>query len=377
MNTILIGVSLKDKVTHWNREAEVIFDIKGSDAIGKSITMMKINWEWDRVYEGISMAITTDCSVDMQEVRYSSVAGVEKSKFLNMKITPIKDYNESLRGFLLTGDDITENRAMRIRSNQSQKLESIGQLASGVAHEINTPTQYINDNTLFLKKAFESILPGITISDQMGDAQKKDIRFYIDEVPRAIDQTLEGISKISKIVSSMKQFSHPGSQEKVEYDICKIVDDAVTITRNEWKYVSDVEVINCEEPPILLCHPNSISQVLVNMIVNAAQAIEEKFGKGSDKKGRIQVEVRNDDSSVTVIVSDNGNGISDNAKEKIFDPFYTTKEVGKGTGQGLAIAFSVINTMHGGTIQVDSNEGQGTVFTIRLPKTISPGTLTA
>lgn len=367
MNTIIIGVSLQDKVTHWNREAELALKIKAAEAIGSQVTMLRINWDWGRIYEGIARAMLNDCSINLQEVRYATVPGAERSSFLNIKITPIRDFSGGVKGFILSGDDITENRAMRIRSNQSQKLESIGQLASGIAHEINTPTQYINDNTLFLKKAFTKIVPYIDIPDNADDKDARDIRFYLEEIPKAIDQSIEGIGKISAIVGSVKQFSHPGTQKKIPYDVLKIVNDVVTITRNEWKYVSDVNVSASDNIPLLSCHPNVISQVLVNMIVNSAQSIAEKFGTVADKQGKIGISVSSSPDYIEIKVTDNGKGIPENIKDRIFDPFFTTKDVGKGTGQGLAIAYSAITTMHGGTIMVDSVVNDGTVFTIRLP----------
>ncbi|HNX57736.1 MAG TPA: ATP-binding protein, partial [Spirochaetota bacterium] len=367
MNTIIIGVSLQDKVTHWNREAELALHVKAKEAIGSQVTMLRINWDWERIYEGIARTMLDDCSINLQEVRYATESDAERSRFLNIKITPIRDFGGEVKGFILSGDDITENRAMRIRSNQSQKLESIGQLASGIAHEINTPTQYINDNTMFLKKAFEKIVPYIRFPEDADSKDARDIRFYLEEIPKAIDQSIEGIGKISAIVGSVKQFSHPGTQKKIPYDVLKIVNDVVTITRNEWKYVSDVDVTASGNIPLISCHPNVISQVLVNMIVNSAQSIAEKFGTVTDKQGKIGIAVSSLSDYIEIKVSDNGKGIPDSIKDRIFDPFFTTKDVGKGTGQGLAIAYSAITTMHGGTIMVDSNVNEGTVFTIRLP----------
>jgi PAS domain S-box-containing protein len=368
MNTILIGVSLRDVITHWNRESELVFGLKETDVLGKKMTNIPIHWEWSRIYEGIAKAVCDGGLVNIQELRYSKENDGEMTRYLNIKITPIINANNELRGFMLSGDDITENRTLRMRSNQSQKLESIGQLASGVAHEINTPTQYINDNTIFLKNAFEKVLSYANSGKNcIPEEFRNDFAFYADEVPKAIEQTLEGIGRISKIVSSMKQFSHPGTQQKIPYDINKIIDDVVTITRNEWKYVSEMELVLDETLPTIKCFPNAISQVLLNIIVNAAQSINSRYGAENGIKGLIKVETWLKDQNVEIIISDNGIGMSEKVKEKIFDPFFTTKEIGKGTGQGLAIAFSVINDMHGGTIAVESEPDKGAVFIISLP----------
>jgi PAS domain S-box-containing protein len=368
MNTILIGVSLRDVITHWNRESEIVFGLKENEVIGKKMTNIPIYWEWSRIYEGIAKAVCDGGLVNIQELRYSKEEDGDKTRYLNIKITPIINADNELRGFMLSGDDITENRALRMRSNQSQKLESIGQLASGVAHEINTPTQYINDNTLFLKDAFVKIISYVKDDKkQFSKEVSDDIAFYTDEIPKAIEQTIEGIGRISKIVSSMKQFSHPGSQQKIPYDVNKIIDDVVTITRNEWKYVSEMELVLDNTLPTIMCFPNAISQVILNIIVNAAQAINSRYGTENGIKGLIKIETWMKNQNVEIIISDNGIGMSNKVKEKIFDPFFTTKEIGKGTGQGLAIAFSVINDMHGGTIAVESDANKGAVFIISLP----------
>jgi two-component system, NtrC family, sensor kinase len=368
MNTILIGVSLRDVVTHWNRESEIVFGLKVDEVIGKRMTSIPIYWEWSRIYEGIAKAVCDRGLVIIQELRFSKENTVEMGRYLNIKITPIIDATDELRGFMISGDDITENRALRMRANQSQKLESIGQLASGVAHEINTPTQYINDNTIFLKDAFMKILSYAKNQDNLlSDESRNDLAFYAEEIPKAIEQTLEGIGRISKIVSSMKQFSHPGTQQKIPYDVNKIVDDVVTITRNEWKYVSEMELVLDKTLPLIECFPNAISQVLLNIIVNAAQAINSRYGAENGIKGMIKIETWRKDRNIEIVISDNGIGMSDKVKEKIFDPFFTTKEIGKGTGQGLAIAFSVINDIHGGTITVESDVNKGAMFIISLP----------
>lgn len=381
LNSLLIGVSINDTITHWNREAERVFGIKSEIINGTKLTMSGFNWEWNRIYEGISLAISEDKACMLNEVRYSPAQDSERNRFLNIKITPVKDFDNKLMGFLLAGDDITEKRSMRIKANQSQKMEAIGQLAAGVAHEINTPTQYINDNTIFVSESLNQIIPVLkacmllhekedntkTIQEISSFVQKIDMPFLLEEMPKALTQSIEGIGKIAKIVGSMKQFSHPGTQEKIPYSINRIIDDTITISRNEWKYVSDVTTSLDTSVPDILCYPNELGQVFLNMIINAAQAIESKIGKNSEIKGLINISSQLRENNIIITVQDSGIGIPNNVKNKIFDPFYTTKPVGKGTGQGLSISHTVIYERHHGEISVESDPNTGTTFTIILP----------
>jgi len=240
--------------------------------------------------------------------------------------------------------------------------------------------QYINDNTIFLRDSFEKIMqidqmflnyknsdPRTFIESVRAKAQELDIPFVLKEVPLAIDQTLDGISRITRIVQSMKQFSQPGTQNKELYDINKIIDDVTTISRNEWKYVADLETDFDPDLPQVFCFPNSLSQVFLNLIVNAAQSIEEKLGENSKTKGKISISTRCDKTNIIITLTDTGKGIPDQIRQKIFDPFFTTKDVGKGTGQGLAISHSIVVDMHGGSISAESIPGNGATFIIIIP----------
>jgi PAS domain S-box-containing protein len=379
ITSFLIGASNKDIVTHWNKAAETTFGIKGPEIIGQPITIARIKWEWDRVFEAISLSIVEDRSVTVKELKYTQEGNDIPDKYLNIKVTPVKTIDGVLAGFMIVGDDITENRSMRMRMNQSLKMEAIGQLAAGVAHEINTPMQYISDNTLFIRDSFDKIAILMKLFDEhkVGDARKcitivekkaqeVDLGYALGEMPRAIEQTLNGISRITRIVHSMKHFSHPGTQQKELTDLNRIIDDVITISRNEWKYVADVETDLMPDLPRIYCFPNEISQVLLNIIVNAAQAIEEKNGTNAEK-GIIKIVTGSVKEMIFISISDTGPGIPDAVLPKIFDPFFTTKEVGIGTGQGLAISHTIIEDMHGGSIKVNTLKGKGTTFIIMLP----------
>ena len=279
----------------------------------------------------------------------------------------------------------TEERYLRAQLMQAQKLESIGQLAAGIAHEINTPTQYVGDNVSFLQDGFTDLnklmseydnvlaehqngaIPPELIAKIRSVAQEVDVEYLRQEIPQAIVQAMEGIERISSIVRAMKQFAHPASKEKVATDINKAVKNTVTVSRNEWKYVAEMTTELDPDLPLVECLPGEINQVLLNIIVNAAHAIGDVVGDGSNGKGKITISTRQEGGMAEVRISDTGSGIPEEIRDRIFDPFFTTKEVGKGTGQGLAIARSIVVDKHGGTIDVQSEMGQGTTFVIRLP----------
>ncbi len=255
---------------------------------------------------------------------------------------------------------------------QAQKLEAIGQLAAGIAHEINTPTQYVGDNLRFLKESFGELdgllgqlaeLGGEPAGKILGEA---DFDYLKEEIPRALNQSLEGVDRVAKIVRAMKEFSHP-AREKTATDLNRAIQSTITVASNEWKYVAEIETDLDPELPAVHCSPAEFNQVVLNMIVNAAHAISDVVGDGGNGKGKIRVRTRAQDDFVLVEISDSGSGMPAHVQARIFDPFFTTKEVGKGTGQGLAIAHNVIVDKHGGTIKVTSAPGQGTTFHIRLP----------
>jgi len=295
-------------------------------------------------------------------------------------------------------EDISERHQLRVQLLQAQKLESVGQLAAGIAHEINTPTQYIGDNVRFLKDAFrdlksllgdyESLLSAAKCGALSGEAilkteaavERADTGYLLEEIPKAIDQTLEGVSRVAALVKAMKEFSHPDTKEKNPADLNHAIQSTITVTRNEWKYVADLETDFDSSLPPIPCLLGEFNQVILNLIVNAAHAIGDAARRGGPEKGKITVQTRNFPEWAEIRVQDTGCGIPERVRTRIFDPFFTTKEIGKGTGQGLAIARSVIVGKHGGTIHFETEEGKGTTFVIRLPldgKTLAPKAVAA
>lgn len=264
--------------------------------------------------------------------------------------------------------DISSRRMLEMELRQAQKLESVGEMAAGIAHEINTPIQYVGDNIRFLRDSFAELLAAAGAVHEGSEAQAADLGYLSEEVPKAIEQSLEGVDRVATIVRAMKHISHPDGDEKSIADINQGIASAATVTRNEWKYCAEVELDLDPNLPSIGCYPGALSQVLINLIVNAAHAIDEANRKLSrEGKGRIVITSRSADESIVIKIADDGAGIPESIRHRIFDPFFTTKGVGKGTGQGLALSRSIINQRHGGEISFETEPGAGTTFTIRLP----------
>ena len=285
-----------------------------------------------------------------------------------------------LRGLML---DITEVRRRGLEHAASQKLESVGRLAAGVSHEINTPVQFVTDNVHFLRTsmidiaavalayrdlqhAVQSQGDVVAAAQRAAEAEKAaDLDYVLENAPPAIDSALEGLGRIATIVRSMKEFAHPDQSVKESADLNQAIRSTLVVACNEYKYVAEIDT-QLADLPLVQCYLGEFNQVILNLLVNAAHAIADVV-KDSGNLGKITVGSRLDGDEVEISIADTGMGIPEAVRAKIFDPFFTTKEVGKGTGQGLAIARSVIVNKHGGTLRFETECGKGTTFYIRLP----------
>ncbi len=309
-----------------------------------------------------------------------------------IRAAPLLSDDLQVSGMLLTITDLTKSRALQQQLMQAQKMESVGQLAAGIAHEINTPSQYVSDNVHFLKDAMQDIQaligslrvlldekPGTDPREaqHVADIQARigamlddaDVEFLEQEIPSALDQAMEGLQRIGTIVRAMKEFSHPGTKEKQAIDINDAIRSTITVTTHHWKYVAKLTTEFASDLPPLACHPGELNQAVLNLIVNAADAVVDARGDMPDDMGEIHISTRKAGSWIEIRVADDGSGIPAEVKDRIFEPFFTTKEVGKGSGQGLAIVYAAIVDKHGGEIRVESELGEGTTFIIRLPAT--------
>ncbi|HEX4385334.1 MAG TPA: ATP-binding protein [Myxococcales bacterium] len=327
-----------------------------------------------RIQQEMTQALKTGASIET-ELRLSTQDG----RKLELRCVANPD-NGCLRGLLI---DVTLRKRLETDLQQAQKLESVGRLAAGIAHEINTPVQFVGDSLTFLKEAFDDLLPLLatyrTLKEQVDRDQvsprsiaevdaaeeSSDITYLAKQVPLALARCGDGLDRVIRLLRSMKEYSHPDQTEKVAANLNEALATTLTLARNEYKYVAELETSYGNLPPVL-CHVNELNQAFLNIIVNSAHAISDVV-QGSGKKGVIRVATRVEADQVVVAISDTGGGVPDSIRGKIFDPFFTTKPAGKGTGQGLSIAHNLVVVKHGGTITLDSELGRGATFTIRLP----------
>ena len=380
-------------VETFNRAAEEMFGYRAAEIIGQSVLDLIPCADRQHHAEIFSRYRNTG--------QATSIAGRQELPGLRkdgtvfpLEITVCEGRAANHRWFTSIARDLTRQKQIEAQMLQSQKMEAIGHLAAGVAHEINTPIQYVGDNLYFMQDAFdqlnrvcttcESLLDDLAsgqLSDERLAAAEAQIKngemdFLRAEIPQALEHSREGVARVAKIVSAMRDFSHPGSEQKVLADINRAIENTITIASNEWKYIADLVTDLDPRLSAIACLPNELNQMFLNLIVNAAHSIAEVADNHPGQKGKIVVSTRQDDDFVEIRVSDSGTGIPETIRAKIFDPFFTTKEVGRGTGQGLAIAHSVVCDKHGGSITFETSEGHGTTFIVRLPVAAAAGTNT-
>lgn len=383
ISSILITVDRNGIITTWNTAAATAFGVPASVMLGTQFSECNVGWDRDLINRSVETCVRDQVSVRVDDVRLTAEDGREW--FLGVTLNPIDKYCDAPQGFLLLCADVTKRRIMEAQLAQSQKLKSIGQLAAGVAHEINTPIQYVSDNTRFLSDSVNDLHPLLDACSALAHAARNgedtadkvsavveaerdsDLDYLLAEMPKAVSQSLDGIDQVSHIVHAMKDFSHPGTDAKVATDLNRALESTAIISRNEWKYVAELVTDFDPDLPRVPCLSAEMNQVFLNMIVNAAHAIADVVGDGAERKGTITLRTCLADEHVEVRIQDTGKGMTEEIKGRVFDPFFTTKPPGKGTGQGLAISHSVVVDKHGGAIHVETKPGQGTTFIIRLP----------
>ncbi len=395
--SIADGVIVTDqdgRVILINQAAESITGYSFSEAIHQPVTNilnLQISSTLDKVTDVVNYLVMLEKAQGKYSTNRAPVLITKSGKrlLLSGNITALKSAGplEDTVGFVIVFQNITEKQKSDEQNALSQKMQAIGELAAGIAHEINTPIQYVGDNIKFLRKAYakytetlaayqlvihEHIERNITqdLLDQLGVmARQNKIAYYDEEIPKAIQESLDGTERVRKIVLAMREFSHPTEKEKKYFDINHGIETAIAISRNEWKYYAELETDFDEKLPLVYCQIDAINQVILNMIVNAAQAIQEKLlqSQDPDQKGKIKISTGTNENNLRIQIQDTGNGIPAEIRARIFDPFFTTKGLGKGTGQGLSIAHNIIVNNHHGSISVDSEPGHETSFMIEFP----------
>jgi signal transduction histidine kinase len=379
--SILIGLDSQGRITRWNTAAATTFSIDSSDALGQRLEDCGVQWLKPELQSELPrwLEATGFFSQDFQFKKSDT-----DLRFLDIGIQPIPGQDGAV-GLILTGNDVTHFKFLEGQLRQAQKLEAVGQLAAGIAHEINTPLQYTGDNVRFFKESWSNVATLLRMLRNILEDSNKDgsyipaagdlhsawrnadADFLLNETSSAIDQATEGLERISNIVRAMREFSHPGSKGKSMVDINHAIDITSTVARNEWKYAS--QLVTQFDPNLapVPCNSGEINQVLLNLIVNAAQSISENPARVPTEKGTITISTTQLPDAVQITIQDTGPGIPENIRSRIFEPFFTTKAPGKGTGQGLALAHAVIVQQHHGKIWFDSIIGVGTTFYIQLP----------
>ncbi len=368
-------------VRAWSPRAEAIFGRPARDALGRALESLVVpeaaapgeRARWTCALGGASSA---GHRIEATAVRPDGTAMA-----LEISVAPMRVWDSTW--FCAFARDVTEARATEQMLAQAQKLESVGQLAAGIAHEINTPAQYAGDNVRFLRSEFQGLMRLIDRYEELlapsaelswperraaidGLKEEIDFEFLRREVPLAVVQSLEGLDRISAIVLAMKDFSHPSSSALGEADVNRAIASTSEVCRARWKYVAELELDLDPAVPSVTCLIAELNQVFLNLIVNAADAIAE-CDRGEGRKGTILVSTRACRGGVEIRVSDDGPGIPEAVRGRIFEPFFTTKGIGKGTGQGLTISHAVVVKHHRGTMSFEPRPGGGTTFVVWLP----------
>ncbi|MDP3480286.1 MAG: response regulator [Desulfoprunum sp.] len=386
MNNLSVGVVMFDRqmsFLEFNRKMHQWFPEIG---IGKTIPCYRADHcsENDDQCNNCPMLATFRTGSAGETER--NIVTVQGEREFRIVTSPVFDKHGIVYAGIALYEDITEKKLLERDLHQAQKLEAVGQLAAGIAHELNSPIQYIGDNIRFLKDSLEDITSTLNtydhfwrelvdnrvIPEEMSRSMAKtrddaEIDYLLEEIPKTLDQSLEGVHRVEKIVRAMKDFSHPGDEEKTPANINTILQTTATICRNEWKYVAELETDLAADLPLVLCYAAEIGQVFLNIIVNGAHAIEEFTENGKRGLGEITLRTSQVGNSVHIRIQDTGGGIPPEIQDRVFESFFTTKKRGKGTGQGLAIAHRVVVDRHQGTLSFEAEKGVGTTFIIELP----------
>jgi PAS domain S-box-containing protein len=378
----IVSASLDGQILSWNPAAERMYGYSQDEVRGHNFSVI---WPPERVQDLMDILKKLGDGEGVQHREGPRLAKDGTQIFVSATYSPLCDAAGKVVSAFAIAQDITERKSLERQLAQAQKLESIGQLAAGIAHEINTPIQYVSDNIRFLRDSFTrleevsrsydrllaSVESGSSPAQPMADieaiAKATRATYLRAEIPKSIADSLDGVERVAQIVRAIKEFSHPGPLEKSPLDINRAIESTVLVCRNEWKYVTDLTLNLDPDLPLILCVPGDFNQVILNLVVNAAHAIGDVVSANPGTKGKIEVSTHHDGEWAEVRISDTGSGIPDEVRPSIFNPFFTTKALGKGTGQGLTIAHNVIVQKHGGTITFETQVGVGTTFQVRLP----------
>ncbi|MBI5942180.1 MAG: PAS domain-containing protein [Caulobacterales bacterium] len=385
LSAILIGVDGEGRIIRFNSAAERISGRTAAAMIGVIFAESHLLKDAAAVSRQLEVAMAERTTREIRDQPCRRSDGTEA--FLDLSIIPTAAVDGSGRGgVILVGFDVTTRREEEARRTQNQNLESIGQLAAGVAHEINTPIQFIGDNLQFLRNAFTDLEQVMRAAQSLADGSgtapdlstalsNADAGFLVHEVPRAIDQSQHGVDQVAHIVRALKDFAHPGATSRQAVDVNECLRTTIEVARNEYRYIANLSIDLAQDIPLISAVPSELNQTFLNLLVNAAHAIQAKLENGGGVgriKGTIAISSRCSEGMIEIRIRDNGCGIAPEHRQRLFTPFFTTKPVGMGTGQGLSLCHAFIVKHHGGTIDCESEPGVGSVFIIRVPLLLLP-----
>ncbi|MCP5050988.1 MAG: PAS domain-containing protein, partial [bacterium] len=383
ISTIFVAVDSDGYIFQWNKSSEKFFKISREQALKHPFAYLLNDYiPEEKLKEIVRKGLKEQRPSKDITVNVDLGHGNGGNKLLLASISPVIDRTGKKLGFLLMAEDITNRKEEEDMQNLSKKLEALGQMASGIAHEIKTPLQYIGHNSRFVSDSFKDVMqvfetieeglremeksdrPGVAklIKDQM---VRNDMDYIMEEIPKASSQIINGVEKVSEIIQSMTEYTYPGRGFKEKCDINELLKSTLVVVQNSIKRRADIHLNLDKDLPHVPCYPGELCQVFLNVLVNAGDAVEEK-----GEWGNISIYTGCEEENVLISITDTGVGIAENHRENIFTPFFTTKEVGKGTGQGLSLAHNVITENHNGKLEFTSKAGEGTTFYIRLPREI-------
>jgi PAS domain S-box-containing protein len=379
--TGLAIVDREGRILDVNNAHEDVFGFSSREEVGRLFWELVMPEETALTQSLFADLISGAASTGQRHVRVIAKDG--HVMLANIGLTAVR-YHEGRTDFVLASVvDVTAHDQLEIELRHSQKLESVGRLAAGIAHEINTPIQFVGDNVSFLSGAFGQLIAlcdiyrtacakaaGAPLSAEDLEGLKReeelaDLEYLRTNVVTSIASTLDGVGRVARIVKSMKAFAHPDRGERATADLNAALRDTLTVATNELKYVAKVET-DFGKIPAVPCFVSDLNQVFLNLLVNAAHAIGDVVGQ-TGQCGVIRVRTYLEGSVVVIAISDTGTGIPETVRGRIFDPFFTTKEIGKGTGQGLALARAMVVDQHGGSLTFETEMGKGTTFFVRIP----------
>jgi PAS domain S-box-containing protein len=378
--SVLIGVDEEGRVIHWNEPAAEVFGISAAETLWRPFLESGIGWDWQQFLSRVDPAAAGEWLLRFDDVEVNSITG--RRSYLTVFVSSLSGAGDAASGYLVFGTDVTERRALEDRLVQAKKLQAVGRLAAGMAHEINTPIQFVDNNLVFAAgsvrsmsealRAYDRLLQAVragtadgALADEVGGVVAScDLEYLLEETPRALTDAQDGTARVAEIVRAMQQSSQDSLVDRSAIDINHLVERTAVVSRHEWQKTASLSTDFDSTLPPVPAAPGELAEAISALLTNAAHAVADAGRSGT---GEIRVSTRLAPPFAEIRIEDNGCGIPPGIRERVFDPFFTTRVVGQGTGQGLTVARATVVERHGGSIEFESAVGVGTVFIVRLP----------